>query len=63
MPPWRRPVPPPAVPLDPVTVRELARVLAKRIDDVTTYGAGGCAACHDAEARAFLAQLRKLADG
>jgi hypothetical protein len=41
------------------TLRKL--LLAKRLDDVKTYGAGGRPTCQDAEARAFLAQLRKLA--
>ena len=59
---WRRPEPPPPVPLDFVTVQEIARRLAKRLDEVKIYGAGGCPACHDAEAQAFLAQLRKLVE-
>lgn len=60
--PWRRPESPPAVPLplDAATLRELARMLAKRLDAVKTYGAGGCPTCRDGEAHAFLAQLRKL---
>ncbi len=61
MPIWRRPSPPPPVTIDVRTVQELARLLAKRLDEVETYGAGGCPTCHDAEARAFLEKLRKLA--
>jgi hypothetical protein len=60
---WRVPAPAPPVRLDHATVEEVARLLAKRLDEVKVYGAGGCPTCHDAEARAFLAQLRKLADG
>jgi hypothetical protein len=45
------------VTLDPATVREVARLLAKRLDEVVTYGAGGCPTCKDAEARAFLSRL------
>lgn len=60
MPTWRRPEPPQPVPLDPAAVRELVRLLAKRLDEVMAYGAGGCPTCRDAEARAFLAQLRRL---
>jgi len=59
---WRLPKPPDPVPLDHATVQEVARLLAKRLDEVKVYGAGGCLACHDAEAQAFLAQLRKLGD-
>jgi hypothetical protein len=58
--PWRRPALPPPVLLDPATVRELARLLAERLDAVKRYGTGGCPTCHEAEAHAFLAQLRKL---
>lgn len=59
---WRRPEPPPPVRLDHATLHELARLLAKRLDEVKVYGAGGCPTCHDAEAQAFVATLRKLAE-
>jgi hypothetical protein len=59
---WRRPEPPPPIQLDHATVQEVARLLAKRLDEVRVYGAGGCPRCHDAEAQAFLAQLRKQAE-
>ncbi|HJW74345.1 MAG TPA: hypothetical protein VJ787_01570 [Thermoleophilia bacterium] len=48
------------LPFPSATLRELARLLAKRLDEVKTYGAGGCPTCHNAEAYAFLAQLRKF---
>lgn len=52
--------PAPALPqLDPATLRELERRLAARLDALRTYGPG-CQGCHDAEAHAFLAQLRAL---
>jgi hypothetical protein len=59
MSPWQRSEPPTHVPLDPVTVRELARLLGKRLADAKTYG-GSCRTCHEAEAHAFLAKLREL---
>ena len=60
---WRLPKPPDPVPLDPATLREVARLLAMRLDEVKVYGAGGCPTCHDAEAQAFLERLRKLGEG
>lgn len=59
---WPRPSNAKPVPLDPATLRELARMLAKRLDEVKIYGAGGCPTCRDAEANAFLAQLRRLTE-
>lgn len=58
----RVPAPAPPVRLDHATIDEVARLLAKRLDEVKVYGAGGCPTCHDAEAQAFLPQLRKLAN-
>jgi hypothetical protein len=49
--------------LDAETVHALARLLEERIRCVETYGAGGCPACHEAEARAFLTRLRQMVDG
>jgi hypothetical protein len=60
MTPWRRPDPPPPVPLDPVSVREIVRLLEERLRQVEVYGAGGCRTCHDAELRAMIARLRAL---
>ncbi len=60
---WRIPNPPDPVLLANPAVREIARLLAKRLDEAKVYGAGGCPTCHDAEAQAFLAQLRKLGTG
>ncbi len=37
-----------------------AEALEKRLADVGTFNHGGCPACHDAEARAFLAKLKKV---
>jgi hypothetical protein len=48
--------------LDAATVRVMVRLLDERIRAVEVYGAGGCPTCHEAEARAFVAQLRRLAD-
>jgi hypothetical protein len=45
--------------LDRTTVRELARVLAERLQHVETYG-GTCKSCRDGEAKAFLAKLRGI---
>jgi hypothetical protein len=56
----RRPEPYTPVPLDNATIQELARLLTKGLHEVKTY-CGGCPTCHDAEAEAFLLQLRKLA--
>jgi hypothetical protein len=39
-------------------VAELARVLAERLAAVEAFGS--CLSCHEAEARAFLARLRRL---
>ncbi len=45
--------------LDRRTVAELARVLAERLGQVDAFG-GSCPTCHEAEARAFLARVRRL---
>jgi hypothetical protein len=52
-----------SAPLDPLdldlaTVRELARVLEERLDAVGAFGS--CSTCHEAEASAFLARLRRV---
>jgi hypothetical protein len=52
------------IPLDPfhfdrTTVREIARLLAERLQQVDTYG-GKCPTCGEAEARAFLAKVRHI---
>jgi len=39
-----------------------ATALEKRLKDVDAYGRGGCPACRDAEARAFLAKLQRIAE-
>ncbi len=44
--------------LDVKTVAELTRVLDERLVAVAAFG--GCATCHDGDARAFLAQLRAI---
>lgn len=48
--------------LDVSTVRELARMLEKRIGAVEAFADGGCPVCHEAQARRFVVQLRRLAD-
>jgi len=40
-----------------------ADALEKRLREVEAYSLGGCQTCHEAEARAFLARLRKIARG
>jgi len=40
-----------------------ALALEKRLEDIAAYNHGGCPACHDAEARAFLARLKKIVLG
>jgi predicted house-cleaning NTP pyrophosphatase (Maf/HAM1 superfamily) len=40
-----------------------AAALEKRLADVAAFNQGGCRTCHDAEARAFLAKLKKIAGG
>jgi hypothetical protein len=37
-----------------------AEALEKRLATVSTYNHGGCAKCGDAEARAFLAKLKRI---
>jgi hypothetical protein len=54
-----RPAPLDPLTLDRPTVRELARNLAERLQQVETYG-GTCKSCRDGEARAFLAKLRSI---
>lgn len=39
-----------------------AAALEKRPEAVATYNSGGCPKCRDAEARAFLAKLKRIAD-
>jgi hypothetical protein len=40
--------------------RKAAAALEKRLADVAAFNSGGCPRCRDAEARAFLARLRKV---
>lgn len=54
----RRAAPLEVAALDVTTVAELARVLEDRLAAVAAFG--GCGTCHNAEARAFLAQLRQI---
>jgi hypothetical protein len=42
-------------------MEKAADALAKRLSEVAAYNHGGCPTCRDAEARAFLARLRKAA--
>ena len=37
-----------------------AQALRRRLEDVGVFNHGGCPACRDAEARAFLAKLEKI---
>jgi hypothetical protein len=39
-----------------------AAALGKRLADVAAFNQGGCRTCHDGEARAFLARLKRIAD-
>ncbi len=55
----QRPAPLDPFDLDRTTVRELARVLAERLQQVATYG-GTCPTCRGGEAEAFLAKLRSI---
>lgn len=43
--------------------RRSAGALEKRLGEVAAYNHGGCPACRDAEARAFLAKLKRVAEG
>lgn len=38
-----------------------AAALAKRLQDVAAFNHGGCSQCHEAEARAFLVKLQRIA--
>lgn len=49
-----------ALTLELATVRELARVLAERLDAVSALSP--CPCCRDAEARAFLARPKRVLD-
>ena len=40
--------------------RKASEALRKRLTNVATFNHGGCPVCHDAEARAFLANLEKI---
>jgi hypothetical protein len=40
-----------------------AAALEKRLTDVAAFNNGGCRTCRDAEARAFLAKLKRIARG
>lgn len=42
-------------------MEKAATALDKRLSEVASYNHGGCPTCRDAEARAFLARLRKAA--
>jgi hypothetical protein len=42
-------------------MEKAASALEKRLSEVAAYNHGGCPTCRDAEARAFLARLRKAA--
>jgi hypothetical protein len=54
----QRPRPVDVFELDRRTVAELARVLAERLDAVKAFGV--CPTCREAEAKAFLARLRRI---
>lgn len=41
--------------------RKAALALEKRLHDVGAFNSGGCPKCRDAEARAFLSKLKKIA--
>ena len=41
--------------------KKAALALEKRLADVATFNSGGCSRCRDAEARAFLARLKRIA--
>jgi hypothetical protein len=40
--------------------KKAAAALEKRLADVAAFNHGGCERCRDAEARAFLARLKKI---
>jgi len=46
--------------LDGATLRHAITLLEARLQAVVTYGAGGCASCHDAELRGAISLLRRL---
>jgi hypothetical protein len=41
--------------------RKAAAALERRLQVVATFNRGGCPSCRDAEARAFLAKLQRIA--
>ncbi len=47
-------------PLDKPTLLYATAQLAARLHAVETYGAGGCASCHDAELRGAIVMLKRL---
>ncbi len=51
---------PMSVTLDHPTIEHTIKLLEDRLLAVTTYGAGGCPTCHDAELRGAIALLRRL---
>jgi hypothetical protein len=42
--------------------KKAAAALEKRLAVVATYNSGGCPKCKDAEARAFLAKLKRISE-
>ena len=43
--------------------KKAAGALAKRLQAAAAFNRGGCPSCRDAEARAFLAKLQRIAEG
>ncbi|HYA44266.1 MAG TPA: hypothetical protein VED59_01565 [Acidimicrobiales bacterium] len=44
-------------------VTEAAGALERRLREVAAFNRGGCPSCRDAEARAFLSKLQRIAEG
>lgn len=47
---------------DPTTLQHVIKLLEARLEALSTYGAGGCPTCHDAELRGAIVSLKRLVE-